>query len=187
MNILTANDEIEVAGITTLAFVDNIMSSDWKELREKHDLVTIDESQWYPVQKIFNLFNDIVAQYGTQPFVAMGMKIVERSVFPPEMLNDELSLIQVLEGWQAHYEANHRGGDFPPVVTRKQADNHYQLILDAEHLYPFDLVYGMAYGFCKRLLPSNADFKVSYDETFNPYRNKDEQVIVDIKWDANSA
>lgn len=181
--IYKAPADVEVAGTTTLSFVDNVSANTIKALREKHDLTTIDVESWYPLQKVFDLFNDIAAEYGTQPFVAMGMKIAEQSEFPPEMLGNALSLAQILEGWQAHYEANHRGGKLPETKTIKVVDNHYQIVLAHNHAYPFDLVYGMAYGFSKLLLPQGTDFTISYDEHYSPIaRNEDEEVIVNIRW-----
>ena len=185
--IYTADESIEVAGTTTLSFVENISSSTIDDLRKKHGLVEIDTEKWYPLQKVFGLFNDISEKYGTQPFVAMGMKIAEQSEFPPEMLGSTVSMVQILEGWQAHYEANHRGGEYPPVETKKISDDHYQLILKPDHLYPYDLVYGMAYGFCKLLLPQGTDFTVAYDEKLNPMLKEDDQgVVVDVKWGKNA-
>lgn len=183
--IYVAPEGLEVAGSTTLSFVDNIGSTTFQPLVEKHGLSNINTDQWYPVQTVFDLFNDIVKESGTQPFVAMGMKIAEQSEFPEEMLGHELSLVEVLEGWQAHYEANHRGADFPPVETVKVSDQHFQLVLRPDHIYPFDLVYGMVYGFCKLLLPQETDFNVAYEDGHNPYLNHtaDTPIIVNVRWD----
>lgn len=181
--VYTVAEDVEVAGTTTLSFIENISSNTIDDLRKKHGLIEIDTDSWYPLQKIFGLFNDIAEKYGTQPFVAMGMKIAEQSEFPPEMLGSTVSMAQILEGWQAHYEANHRGGTLPPVETKKVADDYYQLICQPDHLYPFDLVYGMAYGFCKLLLPKGTRFIVAYDEKLNPMlREESDGVIVNIKW-----
>jgi hypothetical protein len=179
-----ASPELEVAGSTTLSFIDNISSTTFRPLIERHNLQAVDTTQWYPLQRIFDLFNDIAEQNGTQPFVAMGMKIAQQSEFPPEMLGHELSLVEVLNGWQAHYEANHRGGDLPPVETIKVDDTHYQLILQPDHLYPYDLVYGMAYGFCRLLLPKGSSFKVAYADGHHPHLDMsgDDHVIINVSW-----
>ena len=180
--IYKADPALELAGVTTLSLVENIVSDAIQPLREKHNLVEIDTEKWYPVQQVFDLFNDIVEEHGTQSFVAMGMKIAEQSEFPPEMLGSELSLVQILEGWQTHYEANHRGGDYPPVGTIKVADNHYQLVLKLEHIYPYDLVYGMVYGFCKLLLPKGTPFTVKYDEKQNPHTEGASKILINVMW-----
>ncbi|MEO1287468.1 MAG: hypothetical protein AAFV93_06840 [Chloroflexota bacterium] len=178
-----APEGVEVAGTTTLSFVDNISGDSISEFRSKHGLSNIDTNQWYPLQQVFDLFNDIAQELSTQAFVAMGMKIAEQSEFPPEMLGNELSLVQILEGWQAHYEANHRGGDLPPVETIKVADTHYQLVFAHNHAYPYDLVYGLAYGFCKLLLPKGSQFMVAYDEQLSPMQKSEtDNVIVNITW-----
>ncbi|MGJ3237327.1 MAG: hypothetical protein ACFE0Q_01340 [Anaerolineae bacterium] len=182
--VYTAPKDVEVAGSTTLSFVDNLESVTISDLRQKHGFTQVDVARWYPLQSVFNLFNAIAEQYGTQPFVAMGMKIAQQSEFPPEMLGSVLSLAQVLEGWQAHYEANHRGGTLPPTKTVKLADNHYQIVLAPDHAYPFDLVYGMAYGFCRLLLPKGQGFTVYYEDNHSPIKRNspEDEVIVNITW-----
>lgn len=174
---------LEVSGPTTLSFVNNLGSSSYQHLIKQQGLDRIDTDQWYPAQQIFDLFNAILDENGgnTQPFVAMGMKIAEQSTFPPEM-QDTITLPMILDGWMEHYAVNHRGGDLPPVTTVKLADNHYQLHLLPTHLYPFDLVYGMAYGFCRLLLPARSDFLVQYLDGHNPYTDYTDSVIVDIRW-----
>lgn len=174
---------LEVSGPTTLSLVSNLASYSFQPLIEAHHLDQIDPDQWYPVQQVFDLFNALVEQNNenTQPFVAMGMKIAEQSTFPPEM-QGKITIAMILEGWQAHYQANHRGGTLPPVTTVKLADNHYQLHLRPDHLYPFDLVYRMAFGFCRLLLPDEVDFTVRYLEGHNPHETYSDSVIVDIAW-----
>lgn len=184
MRKYVAPEGLEVAGVTALSYIDNIASDSYQPLIEKHGLENLEEEKWYPLQPFFNFFNEIVEMQGTtQPFVAMGMKIADHSIFPPEMIGQEVSMVQIIEGWQDHYAVNHRGADLIPVKSQKVADRHYQLILDKDHHYPFDLVYGLAFGFCRRMLPEDTDFEVSYDETHSPY-NEDygDKVIINISW-----
>jgi hypothetical protein len=178
-----AEPGLEVAGLTTLSFVNNLDSVNYAELVAKHGLDNVDTEAWYPLNSVFGLFNDIVAQNrGSSPFVAMGIKIAEQSPFPPELRN-KLTLVGILDGWQDHYEASHRGGTFPPVITKKVDDKHYRLILSEHHLYPFDLVYGMAYGFCRLLLGVEANFTVKYDEVHTPYGDHGDKVIIHVSWE----
>lgn len=183
MRTYTCDPKLEVAGMTVTSFIDNLASNNIKELVERHGLDNIDSEKWYPVQKVFDLFNEIVeSQSGnTQPFVAMGMKIAEQSEFPPEM-KASLTLPMILNGWQDHYQANHRGASFPPVETVMVNDKHYQLVCQADHIYPFDLVYGMAFGFCRLLLPKGTDFLVKYDDKHTPYGDFGDKVIINISW-----
>lgn len=183
MRIYTADPNLEVAGLTTLSFVSNLDSTNYAELIKKHGLENVDTEAWYPLNKVFGLFNDIAAQNrGHAPFVVMGMKITQQSPFPPDMLNG-LTLAGILEGWQEHYEASHRGGTLPPVVTEKLGEQNYRLILQEDHLYPYDLVYGMAYGFCKLLLPRGTNFKVMYDPEHTPYGDYGDRIIVNVSWE----
>jgi hypothetical protein len=183
MRTYVAPEGLAVSGTTTLSFVENVGSGEFEDLIAKHNLNNIDTEKWYPVQQVFDLFNDMTERAGGigQVFVAMGMKIAEQSDFPPE-LKQELTLIGILEGWQEHYAVNHRGADLPPVTTKKLGDSHYQLVLRPDHLYPYDLVYGMAYGFCKLLLPKGTKFVVKYADDFNPYKGYSQGVVIDVSW-----
>ncbi|MDX2139864.1 MAG: hypothetical protein SF123_17395 [Chloroflexota bacterium] len=181
--LYTCDPTLEVAGSTTLSFVNNIATPNIADLVAQHGLDAIDTSRWYPVRQVFALFNDIVQRENgnTQLFVAMGMRIAEQSEFPEEM-KSTLTLAGILEGWQAHYTANHRNGTFPPVETIKVDDHHYQLVLDKDHIYPFDLVYGMVWGFCRLLLPTGTKFNIKYDDVHAPFRNYGDRVIIDVGW-----
>lgn len=179
----TCDPNLETNGLAVLSFVNNLGTEDIQPLIEKHNLVDIDPDQWYPAQQVFDLFNDVVDKHGGyQVFIAMGMQIAEQSEFPPEM-RETLTLAMILEGWQEHYQANHRGAFLPPVETVKVSDKHYQLVLRPDNLYPPNLVYGMAYGFCKLLLPSGTPFLVQYDDHLVTYADNGEQVIVNVSWE----
>ncbi len=180
----TCDQRLEVIGVAVLSFVRNMGTDAFDALILKHGFDTVDVDAWYPAQRVFDLFNDVVdsSSGNTQIFVAMGMQIAEQSQFPPEMA-ESLTLAMILEGWQIHYQANHRGADLPPVETVKVSDTHYQLVLSPDNLYPADLVYGMAYGFCKLLLPPETYFSVSYDDEYSPYNDPHGQVIVHISWE----
>lgn len=181
--IYQAAPEIEIAGSAAISMVDNLISEDISHLIEEHGLANIDVDDWIPAQQMFDLFNDVVDHGGsTQAFVAMGMRIAEQSEFPPEMLQ-QLTLQAMMEGWNDHYQANHRGGHVPPTETVKLSETAYELHLKGEeHLYPYDVTYGMIYSFCKRLLPDGADFRVYYDEEYDPYEDWTNGVIIHVEW-----
>lgn len=184
IRIYTCDEKLEIAGSATKSFVDNLNSPNIKDLIKNHGFDEVDMNKWYKGTDVFDFFNAIVRDNrgSTQAFVAMGMKVAEQSDFPPEM-RESLTLPMILEGWQAHYEANHRGAALAPVKTVKLGDNHYQLKLDPAYIYPYDVAYGMAYGFCRLLLPEDAEFRVAYVDGHNPHVGTDDNVIIDIIWE----
>ncbi len=183
MRRYTCEPNLQVSGVTLDSMVRNLEAEMIEPVIAEHGLATIKHDEWYPLQIVFDAFNDMMKRYNnTQLFVAMGMKIAEQSEFPPE-LQGQVTLPMMLIGWQEHYEANHRGGTLPPVETIQIADNHYQLVLQANHLYPFNLVYGMVYGFCRLLLPEGTYFVVEYDDVHTPYGDYGDKVIINITWE----
>ena len=173
---------IELAGSAAKSMVDNMASQHVEDLIEKHGLENIQLDDWIPLQPMCDFFNDVVEKGGSgQAFVAMGMKIAEQSEFPPEM-RESLTLPMMLEGWDSHYQANHRGGTLPRVETVQKSDTSYELHLPEAHVYPYDLAYGMVYSFCKMLLPPDTNFSVTYDPDHTPYENWSDGVIIRVVW-----
>ena len=181
MRVYKCDPELKTAGVTMLAYIDNIHGEIYKPLLAKYGIEEIDPDGWYPVQYICDVFNDIVKNGdASSSFIALGMQIAEQSVFPPEL--EKPTMPMMLLGWNDHYVANHKDGDLPPVETVRLGDQDFQLVLHPDHIYPFDLVYGLAWGFCKQLLPPNTEFKVSYDEKYSPYVENAEKVVISITW-----
>ncbi|MDX2162400.1 MAG: hypothetical protein SF162_13820 [bacterium] len=185
VKVYACDANLKVFGATALSFIDNIGADTYRALAKAQGLGDIDRESWVPLQPIFDLFNQVVEMDtgSTQSFVAMGLRIAEQSAFPPELQNDR-TLIGILEGWMSHYAANHQGAPLPPVTTHRISDQHYELHLLPEHLYPYDLVYGMAYGFCRLLLPAGSHFSVTYKANHSPYEDdaQEKTIIVSVRW-----
>lgn len=180
----TCDPQLEVRGIDAFSMIDNIRTADYYPLLKKYKLTAVDPDAWYPLAVIFDLFNDIVAEAGgdTQYFVAMGMQVAKQTEFPPHMEGD-LSLRTVIEGWQDLYAYNHRGAELPPIEVYSEGVQQYGVYLRPDHLYPFDLVYGQAFGFCKRFLDPTSDFVLVYDTHHSPYHDPSEGVILHLGWE----
>lgn len=185
--VYSANPKVEVAGSAAKSMVDNLITPDIEHLVRKHHLDDIQLDSWVPLSNLCNLFNDVAGTMGggaTQAFVAMGMKIAEQSEFPPEMLQN-LTMPIMMMGWDDHYKANHRGATLPAIQTVQISDTVYELHMPGEeHPYPYDMTYGMAYGFCRRLLSRRElnNFVVEYDKDHSPQSDWTEGVILRVKW-----
>ncbi|MEO0565496.1 MAG: hypothetical protein AAF125_25540, partial [Chloroflexota bacterium] len=181
--IYTADPSVDVAGSAAKSMVDNLATSDIQDIIERHGLGDIQPGDWVPLHEMCGMFNDAEAILGggaAQVYVAMGMKIAEQSEFPSEML-ESLTMEVMLMGWNDHYKANHRGAQLADVASHKISDTSFELHFPADgYPYPYNLAYGMAFGFCKKLLPKGINFKVEYDDVHSPYADWTEGVVLRV-------
>lgn len=176
----TAESTVEVSGSVLKAYVDNLRSDIFLPRLQKAGYLNIREDGWYQLQPLFDILNEIQEEDdATSAFVALGIAIAEDSIFPPELATPTIE--QILLGWDAHYQYNHQGGTIGNVETRVIDDTHYQLIFPPQYIYPTELAYGLAHGFCRRFMPADVTWTVAFDEELNPYRGTD-TVIVNVQW-----
>lgn len=171
----------EVIGQAMLSYIDNLQAEVMRPLMEKYHLVDIQRDQWYPLLPWLHCINELAHLPSfSSNMVAVGLKVVEYAVTPPEM--QDATLAQMLEGWNIHFHANHRNGDVGQITTIKIDDTHYKTI--HEHIYPDDMNYGLAFGFARTLLPKDARFTVWYEDPIYrlDYGGADKTVI-HVKWE----
>lgn len=180
MRYLSSEPNVDVIGAAVISIVDNLQSDEIQPLLEKHGLTNVQPETWYPVEKWLGVMNDLAQDANTTPnYVAIGMAVAENVVLPPEL--QSASLADILHMWDNIYQMQHRGGNVGSVQIEKIDENHYRSI--HQHIYPDDLTYGLAYGWCRRFLPEGTRFKVSYEEINNRLDQGDNnQTVIIIKW-----
>ncbi|MEP7285397.1 MAG: hypothetical protein ABI947_06485 [Chloroflexota bacterium] len=123
MRTLTCDPKAEIIGQTMLSFIDNVQSDDIQPYLVKHDLTVIHPQEWYPLQRYLNLLNDMAAGTNlSESLVAIGMAITRTIIVPPELEN--ASLGDMLMGWDALYQFQHRNADVGYVKIEKLSDTH---------------------------------------------------------------
>lgn len=171
----------EVIGQVMYAYIDNLRADVILPLLEKNNLVNIQPDQWYKVKP----WLDVIDELSTKPnfmqdMIAVGLKVAQYAVMPPEMAN--VTLGQMLEGWDVHFHANHRSGEIGHILTEKVNDKFYKTI--HRHIYPDDLNYGLAYGFAHTMLPKGTPFKVWYEDIQHRLGNDNaDQTVICIQWE----
>lgn len=179
MRIYTCEPSTEVSGEVVIGFVDNIQGEEFRPFLEKQGLTNPQADQWYPLQKLMDIFNEMQTRGGSwSNFVALGVAVAEHSVKP----DAAVTLVQTLEMWDEFYQVNHRNGKITRVETVKHQPKNYSLVFDLNHNYPHDFVYGMIYGTCRNLLPKGTKFTVRYDEFYAPTNPNADKVIIHIEW-----
>lgn len=124
-------------------------------LLRKHGFEHIELDKWYPLQRVLDLFTDIVNQDGGMfNMVAIGMKAGEVFQFPPEITSFE----QCLEMADTLNRAVYRNGDPGTIRAEKLGERHYRVHV---HLpFPQDLHYGIWWAVAKRLVPDMHTLKI---------------------------
>jgi len=140
-------------------------------LLRKHSFEEIEPDKWYPLQRVLDLFTDIVNDTGGMfNMVAMGMKVGETIQFPPELTTFE----QVLELADAMNRAAYRNGDPGTIRAERVGERHYRMHV---HLpLPHDLHYGTWWAVAKRFVPDMHTLKIRR-EVIDPYTS-----IYEFQW-----
>ena len=180
MRILTCDPDVEVIGAVMLSIINNLQANEIRPILEANNLTEIDPETWYPAERWLKVMNELAESPNvTTNDIAIGMKIAENVVLPPQMQDAPLS--KILQSWDMIYQKQHRGGNIGDKEIQQLSDTSYRIIL--RDLYPDDLAYGVAYGFCKRFLPAGTHFTVQYEDISNRRDNggADETALL-IDW-----
>lgn len=144
--------------------IENIRSEELEPLLKKHGLMEIDKEAWYPAEKWIAVMNDMADDPALESnYVAIGMKVAENVVMPPPLQGAPLG--KILEMWDVIYKKQHKGDNIGGKNIEKLSDTKYRAVLN--DLYPDDLSYGVAYGWCRRFLPQGTRFIVKYEDIDN--------------------
>ncbi|PJF31377.1 MAG: hypothetical protein CUN51_03335 [Candidatus Thermofonsia Clade 1 bacterium] len=124
-------------------------------LLRKYGFEQIAPDQWYPLQRVLDLFSDLVnGASGMFDMIGIGMKVGEVFQFPPEVTTFE----QALELADTMNKAVYRNGDPGTIRAEKLGERHYKLHV---HLpFPQDLHYGIWWAVAKRLVPDMRTLKI---------------------------
>lgn len=152
--------QAEVAGRAMLSIIDGI-GEQAQPFLAKQGLSTIDPEAWYSQQLFLDIFKDIAQAPRTTVFdmVSIGMKIPERSIFPPHVTSTETALLSL----DAAYQKNNRGGNIGHYAVTRISDTQIDVI--AENPFPCDMVYGVIYGLIQRFPPPGINYTVVHDAT----------------------
>lgn len=177
----SCDPDLELNGQTARSLVENVNQDDTNPFVSENGLDNIDPEAWYPVQDVLNVMNSI-AESGSpmSHYVAIGMKAAELSYLPPEV--SEMSFGEFLVAYGQIYPQHHRNGDAGTVDPEQLSPTHVRLAIDVP--YPDDVMYGVIFGFARRLLDNRVQYSVYYDEENPPRDMGGDATIIHVEWDA---
>lgn len=175
------SEDAEVVGYLLAGYKHAVNHEEFDAYFEKH-IGEIDPEQWYPFQKLLDIFNDIDANPSSMMnFVDIGMAIAEHTPLPPEW--DELPIEGVLQEYTAITALVNRGTDLGEIgykiVDPRHVRLHYRFPV------PDDYWYGVTYGFMRRFLPKGTPFKVYFDVGLPRREQGAEATIIHVTWESD--
>ncbi len=172
--------KLELNGQTARALLENINHDAMLPYLEEYGLDDIDSGAWYPAQHILDVMNTIAQGGNTMShFVAIGIKAAELSPLTPEL--EQLPFATFMQRYADIYRQRHRNGDPGTIRVGEVEHNHIRLVFDVP--YPDDVMYGLVFGYARRLLPSSVRFTVFYDEDVPTRDTGGEETIIHVTWD----
>ncbi len=176
----TCDPRMEVSGQTAMALIVNLEHDQIKPILETHGIGRIDPKQWYPVQKLLDVFSDVSELSGAMfNFVAVGMAAGELGAknLPSEM--KAMSLEDFLLTYAQIWQTRHRNAD-PDQMKAEKVDHHHIKII-GKTPYPDDILYGIFFAYARFFLKRS--FVVKYDEN-TPRRDQGgEETIIHVRWE----
>jgi hypothetical protein len=182
MTTYTCDPNLEISGHTAHALLESINRDNYLDILERHGLADINENSWYRLQDILNVFSYMSQRGGAMmDFVSIGMAAAANSILPSEIQN--LPLNKFLLAYAQRYQQQlHRNGDPGEIRVEILVGNHVVLaLLDVP--YPDDLMYGLFYGYARRLAHPGMHFTVQYDDEITRRELGGEYTVIHIAWE----
>ncbi len=160
--------EAEILGQAILAVTQSINYEMYRHLFEAGLKAygfdtTIDPEKWYPLQMLLNIYKSFYDEpNASSNLVAVGMKVIEASPFPPEV-DSVQKAVETLNYIYTVYVRNYEPGTEYEIKVISPDEIQ---IVDHTH-FPHDLIYGYMFAIAKRFAPKGKHIIVTR-EYLNP-------------------
>ena len=171
---------LELTGTAVRSLFVNAFHPQIKPILDKHGVSEIDPDGWYSMALLKEIFKDI-SERGDSifNFVAIGIAAAEISPLPPDVLR--LSPLEFYAAYNEVFQTRHRGGNPGGLIAEPANDNTVRITLVTP--YPDEVMYGLMYGFAKRLLPTGTHITVRYvDDSLRRDLGSEETVLL-LRWE----
>lgn len=179
MYTYTCQPECEIHGGLLNQLHTHINHSEVASMVSLHDLDQIEEEAWYPLQRLFDVFNEVNSSHGAMMnFVSIGMAVAENALLPPNM--NDAATTEFWQLWSDGYFYNHRNGNIGALDVEFPEDGRVRVIDTTP--YPTDHIYGVIYGFFKRFNPRKSQYTVKIDPDVSRKEDGNDRSIFHIQW-----
>ncbi len=169
----------ELIGVTAQGLVTSILHDDIADILERRGLSKIDPQQWYRVQQLLDVFND-VAKGGdaSSMFVSIGMAAAEIGFDNMPAERKVMPISTFFSNYDAIWQSRHRNGDVGHVKYEQLSDDH--IVLTVRSPYPDDMFYGAFYTYTRHFCPADRQFTVSYDPKITAQDQGGQETVIHI-------
>ncbi len=169
----------EVLGATIISYRNSVNEPNYREIYTQLGLDKVQPDQWYPFQKMLDVFNILGEREGSlMDFVSIALAAVVGSPMPPEF--DTMPFVQIMQAFSHAITLVNRGTDYGYATVTEVEPNH--LRIDARYPSPDDIMYGALYGYAKRFLPKGTSFTLRYDETIPRREHGGDVTVMHLRW-----
>lgn len=168
---------VEVLGAAITAVVSGLGEKS-RDILKKHNIDPLDAESWYKQQDWLDAF----AELGEQNFlnlVAIGMKIPDNAVWPPEIKTVHAALASI----NIAYDMNHRAGEIGGYHYEETGERSGVMVCD--NPYPDDFDYGIIYRTVQKFRSTDSGSTktvVKVDETKPTRKTGGDSCTYLIKW-----
>lgn len=170
--------DAEILGQAFGGIIASKYRGDFEDLIAKHGIDKIDPQKWYPLERAFAFFRDLVAKGNTIiSLVSIGIEIFEQAGLPDEVdsIPAGLHLLQAVNDINVRNMPPEDGYD-----VEELSDRHYRVV--DRTAWPHDLIYGYLYGIARRFKPEDGHpivERVAYMNEENPNASG---AIYEVSW-----
>jgi hypothetical protein len=176
---IAPSPEAELRGQLLIGLKLSADSEAMVSILEKHGLTNIDPNQWYPMQAMLNVENDIYASNDniSKKLVSLGIQFAQEWVFAPdvETIFDALHIqIQLINQMFRNVPDEHG------ITLQDVSKKHLRMFANIP--YADDSIYGAFWGTVNRFKPKDSLFTVRIID--NPDPENHPGTCFDVKWGA---
>lgn len=165
----------EAKGSAIMAALAALDDQQVKTVMQANGINAIDADTWYPQQLELDILKSINTDFLNM--VAVGMKIPEVAMFPPQID----SVHGALEVLDMAYRMNVRGPDIGEYVYERTGDR--SATITCRNSYPSDLDYGIIYALVRRFRSADSkDLSVKRDDTIPNRTTGGDTCVYYVKW-----
>lgn len=175
MTKYTALDpNVEVMGAAIMSVTSGLGDKVLPVLKE-HNLDPIETEGWYPQQDWLDAFADL-SEKNFMNLVAIGMKIPDNAVMPPDIKTVHQALASINIG----YGMNHRNGEIGGYHYEQTGEKSGVMVCD--NPYPSDFDYGIIYRMVQKFRDEKDGLSVRYDNDKPSRKNNGKSCTYLIEW-----
>lgn len=169
----------EILGQFIVAYYDATNSDHFNHFFERNNLGRINPDEWYPLQDLLNVFNDMVDDRSDMmDFISIGMNMAENADLPSDF--DSMDVPELMKQAGNIFMSAFRGSDVGEIGVELVSDNHVKV----HYVTPFpdDVVYGTLYGFLRRYSDNSSSIKAYYDPNLTRRDQGGEVTVIHAEW-----